>query len=466
MWDDPGLTTTAHKYTAHHTPQQSEQGTAPNMVLCPGAGFFMVCTFCTIVLAQIPPTSAIPVQENGRDGHLTTYLHNGLTCFKCEPGTHLVRHCTSNFNMSVCAPCPLGQFQTHYTRAKRCEPCHTHCLHDDNMIGVKLCSATEDLVCKCREGYYEHRVEIGHAVIRTCVPYSTCELGQIVVKKGTDFADQECGICEPGFYAKGDNCLPCSSCRGNTTVLQPCDVRADTVCSTDQQVNSTGVERPDEVDDDTDAVKLVSIAIGILMCGGSIILIAVFLKRKRRQQNDDNTVQTDKSNVPLLVVRTPPATATSTSTPPVTAEDVRKASVKRQRSRTLSDSSVVSASTQIYFFSLQDPDAWTGDIFPILQKHLTGNWKMFMRHLPGDEEYASCIDARCEQICDDIRNDMQEQIYRALREWEHAHHWPIVSVESVLCALQTIGGCETMREKIFKKATRLDERHSEQTQDA
>ncbi|XP_046564757.1 tumor necrosis factor receptor superfamily member 1A-like isoform X2 [Haliotis rubra] len=482
MCDDPRLTTTAVRYTEHPTSQQSEQGTALTLMLCPVSGFVIVCVICTIVLAQIQPTSAIPVPDDERDDHLTTYLHNGHTCFKCEPGTHLLRHCTSNFNLSVCVPCTPGHFQTHYTRAKRCEPCHTHCLHDDNMIGVKACSATEDLVCKCREGFYEH--EIGHGIIRTCFPYTPCEPGQIVVKKGTDFIDQECGFCEPGLFAKGDNCVPCSSCSGNTTVLQPCDVTADTVCSKVQQVNDTGVEVPDEVENDTDTVKLVSIAAGIFGCGGSIILIVVIIfKRKRPPQNDDSIIQTDKSNVPLLVVRppatatsttTPPATATSTTTPsatatsttasPVTADDVRKASVKRQRSRTLSDSSVVSASTQIYFSSLQDPDTWTRQIFPILQNHLTGNWKMFMRNLPGDEDYVSSIDARCEQICDDVRNDVREQIYTALREWKQAHDWPIMSVESILCSLQFIDGCEIMREKISKKATKLDEKQSEQTQ--
>ncbi|XP_046328793.1 uncharacterized protein LOC124112710 [Haliotis rufescens] len=461
MWDDPRLTTTAVRFTELLATQHAGHGTAVRSALCPSSRVrFIMIYALLIVLAQTPTTSAPPTPDNDSD-HLTTYLHNGHTCVKCKPGTFLTDHCTSNFKSSECASCPPDHFQTHYTRARWCQPCHAHCLHDDNMIEVKGCSATEDLACKCKEGYYEERLANGHSLIRTCFPYTPCVPGQIVVKNGTDFADQECGFCGSGHFAKGDNCVTCSSCSGNTTVLRPCDVTADVVCSTIQHVNETDVDLPDEAGDTT-IVILSSIAIGIFVCGASVILIVVMIfKRKCRVQNDDSIVQTDKSNVPLLVVKTPAATATSQSTPPVTAEEARKALVKRQRSRTLSESSVVSASTQIYFPSLQDPDSWTGHIFPILCKHLTGNWKMFMRNLPGDEEYASCIDARCDQICDDIRNDTQEQIYKALREWKQAHDWPIMSVESILCSLQTIGGCEVMQKNIFDKGLKLDQKNSE-----
>ncbi|XP_048247963.1 uncharacterized protein LOC124152870 [Haliotis rufescens] len=450
-------TRVAQQGTRRHT----EQGTTRMLMLYPrrgpgaAVGIYVTLLLTTTSLLQ---TAAIPAPVSDR---LTTYTHGENICLKCKPGTFLHSHCSRNFTFSVCHRCPPQHFQTYHTQATRCAPCHAHCLHDRNMVQVQGCSATHDMLCECREGYFEQKQGVGYAEIRHCSTYTPCQPGQVVVKKGTKVSDQECGHCASGFYFQGGNCKQCTLCSDNSTVLKHCSHNENTICS---ELDVVHVE--DEVgilpkhDDRHKATNNLSVLIptGVLVCVFVSVLAALCFLCRRRRRN----IYSSNSALPLLGVSSPQAT-TRVPTPTANSGTTTQAIGLRRRSSLIP---LQTSRRSSIYLGLKEPTSWTEPIFKILCTHLTGNWKMFMRHLPGDEEYKSSVDARCEQICDEVRNNVPEQIYTALREWTQACVWPNVSVESVLASLESMQDTEDLWKRVSDAAMRLNETIPEENKTA
>ncbi|XP_046564749.1 uncharacterized protein LOC124273516 [Haliotis rubra] len=320
---------------------------------------------------------------------------------------------------------------------------------------------------------------VGHAGIRYCSPYTPCQPGQVIVKTGTKESDQECGHCASGYFVEGGNCKQCSFCGENSTVLSRCTHNTDTVCSEPDVVQSE--EKDDILQEQYEHHKTtnnlsVLIPIGVLVCVSLSILAALCFFCKRHSRNSYLTKDKTNSAVPLLLVSPPQATCPPThetvpapppqeTVPPLpeTGLSLNTTQMQGRRVRRRSSIKVFPLQTSrrpSVYLELKDPSSWTGPIFKILCAHLTGNWKMFMRNLPGDEDYKSSIDARCEQICDEVRNNVPEQIYTALREWSQANVHPDVSVESILTSLETIRDAEDLRKRVSEAALKLNENHS------
>ncbi|XP_046570709.1 tumor necrosis factor receptor superfamily member 6B-like [Haliotis rubra] len=295
-----------HKDTHRHT----EPGTTLMSVLCPGHRTSCAVSICMIILltSLLLQTAANTAPD---PGGLTTYTHGENTCIKCKPGTFLYKHCSANFTFSVCHRCPPQHFQTHHTQATRCAPCHAYCLHDRNMVQVQGCSATHDVLCECRDGYFQQTQGVGHAGIRYCSPYTPCQPGQVIVKTGTKESDQECGHCASGYFVEGGNCKQCSFCGENSTVLSRCTHNTDTVCSEPDVVQSE--EKDDILQEQYEHHKTtnnlsVLIPIGVLVCVSLSILAALCFLWKRHSRNSYLTKDKTSSADPLLLVSPPQTT--------------------------------------------------------------------------------------------------------------------------------------------------------------
>ncbi|XP_067659256.1 tumor necrosis factor receptor superfamily member 25-like [Haliotis asinina] len=470
-----------HQDTHRYTESGTTSGTTLMSVLCPRQRTNCAVSICTIILSVLSQTAANTAPD---PGGVTTYTHGENTCIKCKPGTFLHKHCSRNFTFSVCHRCPPQHFQTHHTQATRCAPCHAYCLHDQNMVQVQGCSATHDVLCECREGYFQQTRGVGHPQIRHCSPYTPCQPGQVIVKTGTKESDQECGHCASGYFVEGGNCKQCSLCDVNSTVLNRCTHTTDTVCSEPNAAQAEDEDGmpPEQYEHHRTTNNLsVIIPIGVLLCVSLSILTALCFFCKRHSRNIYLTKEKNNSAMPLLLVspaagHSQSATAHSSQEPappsqetvpplPETALLLNTTQTHSTRVRRRSSLNVLPLQTSrrpSVYLELKDPPSWTGPIFKILCTHLTGNWKMFMRNLPGDEDYKSSIDARCEQICDEVRNNVPEQIYTALREWTQANVYPDVSVESILTSLETIRDAEDLRKRVSDVALKLNENYSKE----
>uniref|UniRef100_A0A3B5M987 Hematopoietic death receptor n=1 Tax=Xiphophorus couchianus TaxID=32473 RepID=A0A3B5M987_9TELE len=124
----------------------------------------------------------------------TEYLHNGICCSKCEAGQYVQTPCTETGTKGTCEECDYGTFTEHANGLKQCIKC-TQCPPDQEI--VRVCSHTQDTLCRCKPGRYCHPDE----ACEICKKCSRCNGDEEVVKNCTSTSNTECkklpGITSP-----------------------------------------------------------------------------------------------------------------------------------------------------------------------------------------------------------------------------------------------------------------------------
>ncbi|XP_051262896.1 tumor necrosis factor receptor superfamily member 6B isoform X2 [Dicentrarchus labrax] len=163
-----------------------------------------------------------PVPTYEREDPLTG---DTLICEKCPPGFHLVAHCTAT-TPTQCAPCKGEQFTEFWNYLPRCLYCSNFCF--DNQEVQKECSAVNNRVCRCKEGFYYAN--------DFCVEHTQCGPGHGVLTRGTSETNTLCVSCAQGFFSSSssalDSCVIHQECANGQIVLLPGSVYHDTVCGT------------------------------------------------------------------------------------------------------------------------------------------------------------------------------------------------------------------------------------------
>ncbi|KAL2080188.1 hypothetical protein ACEWY4_023981 [Coilia grayii] len=150
--------------------------------------------------------------------NITTYQHIDeltgqiLTCSRCEPGYHLVEHCTAT-HPTRCALCEKGLYTECWNYVTECLICD-NCYENQDIS--RQCSPSENTKCVCKKGYFWNRFY--------CKRHNVCSSGYGVKSKGTPYEDTECELCPTGFYAAGSpaTCEKHTDCetQGKITVLK------------------------------------------------------------------------------------------------------------------------------------------------------------------------------------------------------------------------------------------------------
>ncbi|XP_067659180.1 tumor necrosis factor receptor superfamily member 21-like [Haliotis asinina] len=387
------------------------------------SGMSLLAAVCLLTASSSTSHAAI-IRDSP---NLGTYSYNGFTCFKCPPGTYLERHCTEDFTYSLCNPCPVDTFQSHYSQATRCSPCQTFCLHDDNMEVVENCTSTQDLKCQCKQGYYLHVLHV-FTDTKTCKKYSSCTQGKVMIKNGTPTSDIECGYCPDGQFSRDGQCWTCSSCTGeNTTLVTPCNATSDVRChhhptngSGDSGTENTDI--PTHMKDGNVDVAVVVVPLVLLFLGIAAGLVTCYVIRRKGVKNINRIELGERRISAPLIDR---SNSTSSAQP------------VRTKQRTFSGSSAVSPRPVSSFPDLKDPDTWKLPVFDVLCRRLT-NWKRFMRHLPGEAGYTACVNSRCEQIEKEEQGNVREQIHKSLQEWSQWNTDKYVKVDSILDTIEQV----------------------------
>ncbi|XP_074540276.1 tumor necrosis factor receptor superfamily member 11B-like [Halichoeres trimaculatus] len=160
-----------------------------------------------------------------------TYEHqNSVTgethlCTMCPPGTHMSAHCSAT-SPTKCEPCKNHHYTEMWNYLPRCLYCSTVCT--GNMEVETECSAVNDRVCRCKDGFY-----MTHDF---CVRHLECAPGHGVLTKGTSREDTVCQRCSDGSFSNSssavDECVNHQTCADDQVVLMPGSALQDTLCGT------------------------------------------------------------------------------------------------------------------------------------------------------------------------------------------------------------------------------------------
>lgn len=107
-----------------------------------------------LLLLLLPPfalcnssvAESIPTYE-----HQDSSTGKTLLCTNCPPGTHMAAHCTPS-TPTKCVPCGQNHFTELWNYLPRCLYCNNFC--EENQEVEKECSATNNRVCRCKDGFY------------------------------------------------------------------------------------------------------------------------------------------------------------------------------------------------------------------------------------------------------------------------------------------------------------------------
>ncbi|XP_075695781.1 tumor necrosis factor receptor superfamily member 14 isoform X2 [Rhinoderma darwinii] len=144
------------------------------------------------------------------------YQMNNFCCPKCDKGSFVKAHCTSESSSSVCVICAdnlyidLPNGLTECFRCKECDP-------GANLAVKEKCTSSKNTVCECKAGHF-----CPHQDCDICQDHTQCPPGQFVRKSGTPQTDAVCEECPPRHFSNGSNsdeCLPWKKCSEMGMVL-------------------------------------------------------------------------------------------------------------------------------------------------------------------------------------------------------------------------------------------------------
>nr|BAG12082.1 TNF decoy receptor 3 [Conger myriaster] len=155
-----------------------------------------------------------------------------VTCDKCPPGTHVVKHCTKD-RKTVCGLCPERHYTAFWNYVERCLYCNVFCMEDQ--FEKLPCNTTHNRVCECKSGHY-----FNHGF---CTKHSACPPGQGASMTGTAYTDVKCVKCEEGYfsseYSTMNQCQKQHQCKDGERTI-PSNEKRDTFCTL-CKINSSGL---------------------------------------------------------------------------------------------------------------------------------------------------------------------------------------------------------------------------------
>ncbi|XP_064589982.1 tumor necrosis factor receptor superfamily member 16 isoform X2 [Zonotrichia leucophrys gambelii] len=148
----------------------------------------------------------------------------GECCRLCNVGEGVVQPC--GVNQTVCEPClDSVTFSDTASATEPCKPC-TQCEGLQSMSAP--CVETDDAVCRCAYGYFQDESS------GSCRECRVCEVGFGLMFPCKDSQDTVCEECPEGTFSSEANfvdpCLPCTTCEDNEVLVRECTAVADAEC--------------------------------------------------------------------------------------------------------------------------------------------------------------------------------------------------------------------------------------------
>ncbi|NXW82213.1 TNR16 factor, partial [Alopecoenas beccarii] len=152
------------------------------------------------------------------------YTASGECCKACNLGEGVVQPC--GLNQTVCEPClDSVTYSDTVSATEPCKPC-TQCVGLQSMSAP--CVESDDAVCRCAYGYYQDEAS------GSCRECRVCEVGFGLMFPCQDSQDTVCEECPEGTFSSEANfvdpCLPCTTCEENEVLVKECTATSDAEC--------------------------------------------------------------------------------------------------------------------------------------------------------------------------------------------------------------------------------------------
>ncbi|NWQ84354.1 TNR16 factor, partial [Columbina picui] len=152
------------------------------------------------------------------------YTASGECCRACNLGEGVVQPC--GLNQTVCEPClDSVTYSDTVSATEPCKPC-TQCVGLQSMSAP--CVESDDAVCRCAYGYYQDEAS------GSCRECRVCEVGFGLMFPCQDSQDTVCEECPEGTFSSEANfvdpCLPCTTCEENEVLVKECTPTSDAEC--------------------------------------------------------------------------------------------------------------------------------------------------------------------------------------------------------------------------------------------
>ncbi|NXD86583.1 TNR16 factor, partial [Halcyon senegalensis] len=152
------------------------------------------------------------------------YTTSGECCRACNLGEGVVQPC--GVNQTVCEPClDSVTYSDTVSATEPCKPC-TQCVGLQSMSAP--CVESDDAVCRCAYGYYQDEPS------GSCKECRVCEVGFGLMFPCQDSQDTVCEECPEGTFSSDANfvdpCLPCTTCEENEVLVKECTAVSDAEC--------------------------------------------------------------------------------------------------------------------------------------------------------------------------------------------------------------------------------------------
>ncbi|NXF97560.1 TNR16 factor, partial [Eubucco bourcierii] len=156
------------------------------------------------------------------------YTTSGECCKACNLGEGVVQPC--GVNQTVCEPClDSVTYSDTVSATEPCKPC-TQCVGLRSMSAP--CVESDDAVCRCAYGYYQDEPS------GSCKECSVCEVGFGLMFPCQESQDTVCEECPEGTFSSEANfmdpCLPCTTCEENEVLVKECTPVSDAECRGDR----------------------------------------------------------------------------------------------------------------------------------------------------------------------------------------------------------------------------------------
>ncbi|XP_072317610.1 tumor necrosis factor receptor superfamily member 3 [Eucyclogobius newberryi] len=153
---------------------------------------------------------------------------DGLCCRQCQAGSYKEKDCDRTTRETRCSPCERDHFTATRNHMRKCLVCKS-CNINHKQKTLRACTAREDTVCQCVDGYYCSDSGCEH-----CRQVTLCPAGHGVTTQASRTNDIVCSPCEGGtFSGVSDHASPCrphTRCEDGRELKSPGNATTDAVC--------------------------------------------------------------------------------------------------------------------------------------------------------------------------------------------------------------------------------------------
>ncbi|KAM4884600.1 tumor necrosis factor receptor superfamily member 16 [Sylvia borin] len=174
-----------------------------------------------LLLLLLPPGPAVPSEA---ECPWRLFTASGECCRACGVGEGVSQPCGAN--QTVCEPClDSVTFSDTVSATEPCKPC-TQCVGLQSMSAP--CVESDDALCRCAYGYFQDEAS------GSCRECRVCQAGFGLMFPCKDSQDTVCEECPEGTFSSEANfvdpCLPCTTCEENEVLVRECTAVEDAEC--------------------------------------------------------------------------------------------------------------------------------------------------------------------------------------------------------------------------------------------